>query len=80
MNDPSKMVHRSTAGEKDIFVTGYHDGVVDMIVNENADFEKIIFKIQSRYESGQYAGKSLEDYIAHAVLKKDIQRCEKKFY
>ena len=55
------------AGKGDIFITGYHDGVVDMVVNENADFEKIKRRISAKYESGEFAGKSLEDYIAHEM-------------
>ena len=51
----------------DIFVTGYHGGVVDMVVNENADFDKIKRRISDKYESGEFAGKSLEDYIAHEI-------------
>lgn len=55
------------AGKGDIFVTGYHDGVVDMVVNENANFEKIIRNIIPKYNDGYYAGKTLEDYIAHEM-------------
>ena len=55
------------AGKGDIFIIGYHDGVVDMVVNENADFEKIKRRISAKYKSGEFAGKSLEDYIAHEM-------------
>ena len=55
------------AGKNDMFLTGYHDGIVDMVINENADFEKIISRIERRYKDGQFAGKSLEDYIAHEM-------------
>lgn len=55
------------AGKGDLFVTGYHDGVVDMVVNKNADFNKIIKRMASRYEKGFMAGKSLEDYLAHEM-------------
>lgn len=55
------------ADEGDIFVTGYHNGVVDMVVNSNADFNKIIRQIPAKYNSGYYAGKSLEDYLAHEM-------------
>ena len=54
-------------GEGDIFITGYHDGVVDMVVNENADFDRIISSMERRYKNGKYAGKDLEDYIAHEM-------------
>ena len=57
----------TNAGKGDIFITGYHDGIVDMVVNENADFEKIKRRISAKYESGEFAGKSLEDYIAHEM-------------
>ena len=53
--------------EKDIFVTGYHDGVVDMIINQNADFNEIIRRIPQYYAIGKFAGKSLEDYMAHEM-------------
>ncbi len=56
-----------SAEKGDIFVTGYHDGVVDMIVNKDADFNKIIRQIDKRYNDGYYAGKSLEDYLAHEM-------------
>jgi SPP1 gp7 family putative phage head morphogenesis protein len=55
------------ANEGDIFVTGYHDGVVDMVVNSNADFGKIIRQMPAKYNSGYYAGKTLEDYLAHEM-------------
>lgn len=55
------------AGKGDIFITGYHHGVVDMVVNENADFSKVIRRISQKYESGYMAGKSLEDYLAHEM-------------
>lgn len=55
------------AGKGDIFVTGYHDGVVDMDVNENIDFDRTINSIQRKYNEGYLAGKSLEDYIAHEM-------------
>lgn len=53
--------------KNDIFVTGYHDGVMDMIVNEDADFDEIIKRIPRYYASGRFAGKSLEDYLAHEM-------------
>lgn len=55
------------AEKGDIFVVGYHDGVVDMVVNANADFEKIKRRISDKYKSGEYAGKSLGDYLAHEM-------------
>lgn len=55
------------AGRKDIFVTGYHDGVMSVVVNENADFDEVIKHMQKRYESGFFAGKTLEDYLAHEM-------------
>lgn len=55
------------AGKGDIFITGYHDGVMDMVVNANADFDRITEKIPARYERGYLAGKSLEDYVAHEM-------------
>lgn len=55
------------AGKSDIFITGYHDGVMDMVVNEDADFNRIIAKIKENYKLGRFAGKSLEDYLAHEM-------------
>lgn len=55
------------AGKSDIFVTGYHDGVVDMVVNENADFDRIIARMEARYMSGYFAGRTMEDYVAHEM-------------
>ena len=55
------------AGKGDIFITGYHDGVVDMVVNQNIDFDRVQSTIVKKYNSGIYAGKSLEDYLAHEM-------------
>lgn len=55
------------ADKGDIFVTGYHDGVVDMVVNANANFKSVVASIDRRYHDGYFAGKSLEDYIAHEM-------------
>lgn len=55
------------ADENDIFVTGYHDGVMSMVVNESADFDKLLAEMKKRYDSGYYAGKTLEDYLAHEM-------------
>lgn len=51
----------------DIFATGYHDGVMDMVINRDADFIRIQKMLMVRYEKGRFAGKSLEDYIAHEM-------------
>ena len=51
----------------DIFATGYHDGVMDMVINRDADFIRIQKMLMVRYEKGRFAGKSLEDYIAHVL-------------
>ena len=55
------------AGKNDIFITGYHDGVMEMVVNQDADFNKIVKQIPLRYVMGRFAGKSLEDYLAHEM-------------
>ncbi len=55
------------AAEGDIFITGYHRQMVDMVINENSDFHRIIKNINRRYSDGFYAGKSLEDYLAHEM-------------
>lgn len=55
------------ADKGDVFATGYHDGVVDMVVNANADFDKITSSMKRKYNSGYLAGKTLEDYIAHEM-------------
>lgn len=51
----------------DIFATGYHDGVMDMVISRDADFIRIQKMLMVRYEKGRFAGKSLEDYIAHEM-------------
>lgn len=61
-------IYVEKAGDKDIFIIGYHDGVMDMIVNEDADFDKIITKMEENYKLGRFAGKSLEDYLAHEMV------------
>lgn len=63
----NSIVVEPSEDEGDIFVTGYHNGVVDMIVNANADFKKIIRRIPQKYASRRFAGKSLEDYLAHEM-------------
>lgn len=55
------------AGKGDIFIVGYHNGVMDMVVNEHVDFSKIVKEIPKKYAKGFMAGKSLEDYIAHEM-------------
>ncbi|MBO5208062.1 MAG: hypothetical protein J6B68_01820 [Lachnospiraceae bacterium] len=55
------------AGKNDIFITGYHDGVVDMVVNEAADFDRIIRNMRKKYKNDFFAGKTLEDYLAHEM-------------
>lgn len=52
----------------DIFVSGWYDGKMAVVINENADFDIITKRIQARYSSGFFAGKSLEDYIAHEMF------------
>lgn len=56
-----------SCGEGDIFITGYHNGIVEMVVNENADFNRIISSIDKKYNSNYFSGKTLEDYIAHEM-------------
>lgn len=64
----SILVESSKKFEKgDVFVVGYHDGVMDMVVNPNADFSRVIKNIKKKYETGYLAGKSLEDYLAHEM-------------
>ncbi|MEY8392848.1 hypothetical protein AALA98_16080 [Lachnospiraceae bacterium 45-W7] len=55
-------------GKGDLFVTGWYDGKVGIVINSNAAFEKIVKTIPGRYKSGYFAGKSLEDYIAHEMF------------
>ena len=60
-------IYMEPAGAGDIFITGYHDGIVDMVINQNADFIRIQKLMADRYEKGRFAGKTLEDYIAHEM-------------
>ncbi len=53
--------------DRTIFVTGYHDGIMDMVINENIDFKEILDNIPRYYASGKFAGKSIEDYLAHEM-------------
>ncbi|MCM1304578.1 MAG: phage head morphogenesis protein [Lachnospiraceae bacterium] len=55
------------AGKGDIFIVGYHDGVVDLVVNQDADFDRIRRLMAVRYEKGIFASKTFEDYIAHEM-------------
>ncbi len=64
----SIFVERNKNLEKgDIFVVGYHDGVMDMVVNRDVDFAEIVKQLPMKYARGRLAGKSLEDYIAHEM-------------
>ncbi len=56
------------AGNGDLFVVGWYDGKMGMVINSNADFEKIIQKLPTRYKKGYFAGRSLKDYIAHEMF------------
>lgn len=64
----------------DRFVVGWYDGKMGMVVNQNADFPKILNKIPQQYESGYFAGKSLEDYMAHEMFHVMVyQDCTSEF-
>lgn len=59
-------------GKNDIFgVAPYIDesGKLRFVLalNQNIDYDKVKSKIQSRYKRGRFAGKSIEDYIAHEM-------------
>lgn len=60
-------IYVEPADEGDIFVTGYHDGVMDMVVNKDADFGQIRDRLEVRYTKGAFAGRTLEDYVAHEM-------------
>lgn len=51
----------------DVFVTGFYDGKMHMVVNSDADFNKVVRNIDRKYNDGYFAGKSLEDYLAHEM-------------
>jgi len=68
------------AGKGDRFIVGWHDGKMGMVINRNADFEKIRSKITQQYDSGYFAGKSFEDYMAHEMFHVMVyQDCESEF-
>lgn len=68
------------AGKGDRFIVGWYDGKMGMVVNQDADFRKIIQKIPQEYASGYFAGKSLEDYMAHEMFHVMVyQDCESEF-
>lgn len=60
-------IYVEKAGKHDIFITGYHDGIMEMVVNQDADFCTIVKQIPLRHATGYFAGKSMEDYIAHEM-------------
>lgn len=60
-------IYVEPADEGDIFVTGYHDGVMDMVINRDVDFEQIRDHLEVRYNKGAFAGRTLEDYVAHEM-------------
>lgn len=43
---------------KDIFITGYYDGDMYMVINSNRDFSHVAKMMKKKYESGFYAGKA----------------------
>lgn len=38
-----------------------------LVINEDIDYNVVKKKIQRRYDKGRFAGKSIEDYIAHEM-------------
>ncbi len=56
------------AGKGDMFITGWYDGKMGVVVNKNIDFKRVIDGISKKYNSGYFAGKSLEDYVAHEMF------------
>ena len=66
-----------SAGKGDRFVVGWYDGKMGMIINQDADFDRIVRQIPKEYESGYFAEKSLEDCIAHEMFHVMVyQDCE----
>ncbi len=45
-----------------------------LVINEDIDYNVVKKKIQRRYDKGRFAGKSIEDYIAHEMAHYDISR------
>ena len=69
-----------SAEKGDRFVVGWYDGKMGMIINQDADFGKIVKRIPKEYASGYFAEKSLEDYIAHEMFHVMVyQDCESEF-
>lgn len=52
----------------DIFITGYYDGDMYMVINSGRNFSYVERMMVKKYESGYYASKTWEDYIAHEML------------
>lgn len=66
--------------ENDIFVTGWYDGKVAMAVNSNVNFNAVLKRMPHKYEDGYFAGKSLEDYLAHEMCHVMLyQDCKNEF-
>ena len=56
----------------DIFGAGPYlaeDGKVKfgLVINQKVDYNKIVASLGKQYEMGKFAGKSIEDYIAHEM-------------
>lgn len=69
-----------SARKGDRFVVGWYDGKMGMVINQDADFGKIVSRIPKQYESGYFAGKSLEDYMAHEMFHVMLyQDCKTEF-
>lgn len=59
-------------GKRDIFGAGPYvddDGKLKfgLAINENIDFNKVKFQASKYYDIGRFAGKNVEDYIAHEM-------------
>lgn len=52
----------------DIFITGYYDADMYMVINSRRDFSLVAKVMQKKYDSGWFAGKTWEDYIAHEMF------------
>lgn len=56
------------AGKGDIFIVGWYAGKMGMVVNRDMDFEKVRKLMVRRHETGEFAGKTFEDYMAHEMF------------
>lgn len=67
-----KSIETAPMGKSDMFGSGPYvdaDGKLSygLVINSDMDYNKIMERAQINYEKGRFAGKTIEDYIAHEM-------------